>query len=238
MNFTIARLTVDTNKDTTRALALSKEAAPYFYKAIQSNGDVKKLPGAYQSLGRYYREEFNNAVDQYDKCCKDLTEDTEQAKNLRGMQLAYADRAIDAYARAYQAAKDDPKATQAFRDSLLKTVTDFYNVRYKKKEGVPAPPPVTEFIAKAVAKPLVDPTSTVTPVIEEPVVPAATTTSTTTTSPAATPGKPVVAPPVTKPTTTAPANTTKPATSTPTKPAGTTKGTVAKKLPVKKKAGR
>src|ERR1044072_2971676 len=112
MNFIIARLTSDTNKDTTRSRALFKEAAPYYYKAVKfESPDIKKSPLPYQNIGRYYLEELNAQVDEFNKTCKNLTEDTDQCKNIREMQLAYADRGLDAYARALKIAKDDPKQT-------------------------------------------------------------------------------------------------------------------------------
>ena len=228
MNFTIGRLTADTNKDQTRALVLYKEAAPYFFKSLQYNSEIKKDPTAYKDLGRYYREELNNTVDLYAKCCKDLTEDTDEAKRLRGLQLAYAERGADAYARAYQVALD-AKQAKTVTDALLKTLTDFYNARFKSTTGV------TEFVSKTVAKPLIDPKSEVVPVAEEPVV---TTTTTGTTPPAAATTTGTGAkPPVTAPATTKPP-TTKPSSTVPAKPAGSTKGTISKKAPAKKKAGK
>lgn len=229
MNFTIARLIVDTNKDQTKALALAKEAAPYFYKSLQYNSEIKKDPTAYKGIGVYYREELNNSVDLYDKCCKDLTEDTEQAKNLRGMQLAYAERGADAYARAYKVAVDS-KLAKPVADSLYKTLSVFYNVRFKNTTGV------NEFVTKVTAQPLTDPSAAVTPVAEEPVVTPTTGAPGTAT---AAPGVKPTVPATTAPATTKPVNnTSKPATTTPPKPAGTTKGTISKKAPAKKKNGR
>jgi len=237
MNFTAGRLIADTNKDTTKNLALLKEAAPFFYKSVQYNSDIKKFHTAYQALGRYYLEELNNTVDQYEKkTCKDLPEDNAECKNLRGVRLAYAERGLDAYARAYKIAKDDPKQTQAFKDSLNKTLSYFYNARYEKMDGM------NEYLAKVATVPLVDPSAPVTPIEE---VPTATGTTTTTVTP--TNGKPAATTTTTtttttiKPAVTPPASTTKPAAtpgnSKPAKPSGT-KGTVAKKAPAKKKAGR
>ena len=227
MNFAAARLTADTNKDATKNLAKLKEAAPYFYKSVQYNSDIKKYHTSYQALGRYYLEELNAIVDQYDKTCKDLPEDTDECKRLRGMQLAYADRGLDAYARAYKIAKDDPKQTQALRDSLNKVLANFYTVRYKKPDGL------NEYLVKISTQPLVDPSATVTPIIEAPVA-ATTPAGTTSTTPANnTTAKPPAS--TTKPAAT-PVNNSKPP-ATPAKPAAT-KGKVAKKTVAKKKTGR
>jgi hypothetical protein len=229
MNFIIGRLTSDTNKDTSRALAVFKEAAPYYYKSVKyESPDIKKLPLPYQNIGRYYLEELNAKVDEFNRTCKNLTEDTDQCKNIREMQLGYADRGLDAYARALKVAKDDPKLSQTFKDNLSKTVAQVYNARYKKAEGV------NEYVAAVMTKPFVDPATPVAPIPEE-VIPATTTGGAATTTPPGT--KPATPATTAKPPVTAPANTTKPAATAPAKPSGAGKGTVAKAA-TKKKAGR
>ncbi len=235
MNFIVARLTSDTNKDTTRSRALFKEAAPYYYKAVKfESPDIKKSPLPYQNIGRYYLEELNAQVDEFNKTCKNLTEDTDQCKNIREMQLAYADRGLDAYARALKIAKDDPKQTQPFKDNLSKTVDVVYNARFKKADGV------NEYVNNVMTRPFIDPATPVTPIPEE--IPATTTSgAASSTVPATKPAATAPATTVKPPATTTPANTTKPATTAPAKPNGAagkgTKGTVAKAA-TKKKAGR
>jgi hypothetical protein len=229
MNFVVGRLTADTSKDATPNIAAYKEGASYFYKAVNASGsEIGKFPLPYQDIGRYYLAELNVKVDEYKTSCKDLTEDTPQCKNIREMQLAFAQRALDAYVRALKVAKDT-KASQTLQDSITKTITAVYTARFKKAEGV------NEYVNTAPA--LVDPSSPVTPIPEE--VPATTTTGTTTpAAPATTTGsRPATpAPAGTKPAATAaPANSTKPAT-TPAKPNGA-KGAIAK-APAKKKTGR
>lgn len=226
MNFTVGRLIADTNKDQSQTLARLKEAAPYFYKSVQYNSDIKKFHTAYQALGRYYLEELNNIVDQYNKVCKDLPEDTEDCKKMRGMQVAYAGLGLDAYARAYNIAKNDPKQTQKLRDSLNTVLGNFYNIRFKKTDGI------NDYLAKVSTQPLADPAAPVTPIILE--EPPATATAPSSGTPG-TNGKPATTPATTTKPATTPANTTKPPT-TPAKPTGT-KGKVAKTA-VKKKSGR
>ena len=226
MNFTAARLIADTNKDATQNKTLLTDAAPYFYKSLQTTSDVPK-DVALAGIGRYYLEELNAQVDAYERTCKNLTEDTDDCKRIRGTQLAYAERGADAYSRAYKSVADDPKL-KPFKDNLLKKATEFYNIRFKKTDGV------NDFVAKAMTQPLVNPTTPITPVAEEP-APVTTTSTTpgTGTAPNGTKPATLPAPNSTKP----PTTPAKPATTTPTKPAGS-KGTVAKKTTVKKKAGR
>jgi hypothetical protein len=227
MNWTIAKLTVDTNKDKTRNITVLKDAMPYYYKALQF-ADFKKDPTLYAAVGRYYLAGLNDLVDQYAKTCQNLTEDTADCKNIREMQLGYAERGADAYAHAFKAASDDPKQPKTFKDGLYSTLTDFYKVRFKKTEGIEA------YVASKSTQPLADPTSPVTPIPEPEAAPGtAPATGSAVTPPAATNG---TKPPV-KPVTPASTAPTKPTTIVPAKPAGSTKGAVAGKAAVKK-AGR
>lgn len=199
MNYIIARITVDTNKDKdeAKALGLLKEAAPYYYKALQIKATVPSgatykgfkevgKDAAYNSLGRYYLAEYNAAVEKWNTACKAAADDpaaveTEECKNIIGLQKAYAERAADASARAYNSipASTDPKV-KTYKDSLLDRTKKLYEARFKKADGV------NEFIAKTTTTPLADPTAQVTPIIE---APPATTTTTTTTPATTTPAK-------------------------------------------------
>jgi hypothetical protein len=87
------------------------------------------------------------------------------------MLNGYAERAMDAYSRAYTLAKADPKLA-TYAGTLYKTLQALYTVRFQKQEGIDA------WISSAVTKPFPDPTSAVTPVVD-----AETTTSNTTGGP-------------------------------------------------------
>jgi hypothetical protein len=228
MNYTIAKLMADTNKDTAQNYATLKGASPYYFKALQIQGSDFPKADAYVGIGRYYLEEFNKTVDAYEPC-KAQTDYTDECKATRGKQLAYAERAANAYAHAYKAASDDPKTPKATKDFLQKKVTDFYNIRFNKNDAAS----VNDFVAKNGAQPLADPATDVTPVLEDP---AATTNTPATTIPAANGTKPP-AKPVTP--TTTPTTTTKPVTTAaPNKPAGSGKGAEAMNTPAKKKTGK
>jgi hypothetical protein len=77
------------------------------------------------------------------------------------MLNGYAERAMDAYSRAYSIAKADPKGAQ-YAAGVYKTIQTLYTVRFQnqKPEGVDA------WITATVAKPFPDPTSAVTPVVD------------------------------------------------------------------------
>ncbi len=141
-----------------------KEALPYFYKSTQYNSYLEE---AIRIDGE--REAVVKAAG---------NKDTEQSLAMLGLQKGYADRAIDAYARAYKLANAnaDPK-NKPYKDSLYTKLKELYAFRYDgKTEGIDA------YVATVMSKPLPDPSTDVTPVKEAALV------TTTATSSTATPG--------------------------------------------------
>ncbi len=184
-----------------------KEALPYLYKATQYSSFSKKNPFLYQTIGAWYLDEAIKIDKERSVKLKEAgNKDTDETLAMVANQKGYADRAIDAYSRAYKYAKEDKNQKKEYVDGLYGKLKDLYGFRYDGKTTG-----IDEFVATVQNKPMPDPTITVTPVKEE--VPA--TTSETTPSPTK-PVTPATTP--TKPTTT---TTTKPAT-TPTKPVSTT----------------
>lgn len=180
-----------------------KDALPYFYKSAKLETGGKGIPLIYQGIGANYLDEalkINETRNAAIKAAGD--KDTPETLEMEANQRGYADRAIDAYARAYKLAKDDKGAKKEYVDGLYSKLTDLYKFRYDGKvEGIDA------YVAGVQSKPLPDPATPITPVKVE--VPApATTPATTGTTPT----------PTTKPAT---APTTKPAVTPTTKPAAT-----------------
>lgn len=208
-----------------------KEALQYFYKATQYTGENKVDPTIPELFGKYY---FSEAAE-LDKKYRMLrtannNTDNEESKAVIAMARGYADRGIDAFGRAIKLAAADTTTTPAYKATLKSSVTDLYKFRFNIAATAPTPDLdkyISDLLAKQQSMP--DPSTEVTPVVEE-VKP--TTTTTTTTTPTTT------KPTTTKPTTTKPA-TTKPATTTTTKPTtSTTTGTTVKKPVTKKKGNR
>ncbi len=181
MNYTIGYIMFN-------RLNQKKESLPYLYKATQANSATKSFPEIYRLVGTYYRDEYNRIVaDRKAKIDANNGEETDETKASLGLQYAYAERAIDAYARAYKVGGTE---TEAYKKSLMETAKQFYNARFGNDTGADA------YIAAAPGKAFADPATEVTPVVVE--TPATTATPTTGTPSAST---------------TAPATTTKPATS-------------------------
>lgn len=236
MNYTIAAiLYFDKNN--------KKEALGYLYKATQVNSQTKKLPQIYGILGDFYFDEVVRLGDEIKKKTEEMQGKTaeeaqpllDQTKALIAQQKAYDERGIDAYGRAQSLIPATDARQKAYRDGIGTRIETLYKVRFEKVDGLQA------FVNAQIAKPLPDPTTVPTPIVEaEPVA------GTPTTTPVTTGVKP--APPTVKPTTTPATNGTKPATvpATTKKPvsvngatAATTTATVkpAVKKPVVKKKG-
>lgn len=213
LNYTIASvlLTDPTKK---------AEAASYFYKATQNESKIKSIPRVYQAIGSNYVDEFLKIdKDRKDKIKAAGDKDTEETLALEAMQRGYAERALDAYAKAYKNAVA-AKEKKEYMDTLSTRLKELYAFRFDGKTL----DNVDTFVTTASGKTLVDPTTTVTPVKVEvqPETPATTPTKPgTTTKPAAT-------------TPTKPVSSTTPATEAGTTAATTTKAKAKKPAPKKK----
>lgn len=196
MNYTIGYITAVGKNN-------KKDGVSYLYKTTQSNSTAKSTPLIYQTIGAYYYDSARKLFDEVNGLiAAQVDTDTPEVKQQKvdaikakiGILNGTTERALDAYSRAYSLAPSTP-AGKAYRDSLFSTLTDLYKVRTGGKvEGLDA------WITSATSKPMPDPTTAITPVIDpEPTTTTTTSTSTTTTPPAATvPAKPA---PTTKPTT-------------------------------------
>jgi hypothetical protein len=156
------------------------DAVPYFYKSLQYDSpDMKKKFQPYYALGFNYRTQYNKAVQDFQTKYANVTDPTEEFKRDLGIQKALMDRAIDAFARAYKAAAD-AKVPASVLDARKKDLEQMYKIRFKDQ-----PLNINEVVASTASKPLPDPMSPVTPVIEE--TPTTTTGGTTGSTAAVTP---------------------------------------------------
>lgn len=199
-----------------------KEALPYFYKATQVNSDTKNTAEVYRLIGSWYADEFVRLdTARVEKIKAANNQDTDETKADYAMEKGYAERAADAYARAAKIASTTPTASKEYKDALLARAKQFYGIRFNndpaKTDGYDA------YATAAVTKAFVDPTTAVTPVVEE--TPATTTTTTTGTATATTPAT-TTTKPTTATATTVP--TPKPATTTTTTTNKTTTTTTKK----------
>jgi hypothetical protein len=172
MNMSIGYATFLNNK---------KDALPYIYQASLANSDTKKNPIVYETIGRFYYDQASSLLNEIKTLVADVKDtDPDDVKTQKAAAIkakvallnGNAERAIDAYARAYNLAKTDP-AKKAYADIQYKKIQELYGVRFPDKPttGVDA------FITASVSKPMPDPTSAVTPIEPEDVKPEASTTT-------------------------------------------------------------
>jgi hypothetical protein len=201
-----------------------KDALSYLYKSSQIGTEKKNDTTIYTNIGKYYFDEAVRLDTEYrDKRKANNNQDNDETRALLALARGTADRASDAFGRAYRIAAADPKLA-TLKTNVAKTLTDLYKFRFNLADAKQAD--IDKYVADLVAKPMPDPASAVTPVVEATPTPTTTTTSTTTTS----------TPTPTTTTTPTPAATT---TTTPTpKTTPTTKTTTTVKKPVKKKGTR
>ncbi len=173
-----------------------KGALPSLFE-VTKTARYKNDPRVYATIGSYYIDESapigqgiqtlineqKAATTPEDKLAKENA-----IKEKISVFNGYTERAIDAYARAAAAAKAETPAQKAYKDELNKIVEELYVRRFEKKDGLPA------YVASAVAKPFVDPTTPVQPVADP--EPAKTDVDTTTSAPAADTAKPAPTKPV------------------------------------------
>ena len=159
-------------------------ALPYLYKATKF---VPDSPAAYAMIGNYYFDQLKPAIDEINALIQankgetdadKIKANNDTIKAKIAMSNGIAERAMDAYARAYTiSTKADYKA------NMKNTIDQIFKVRFGDKPPVP----MDQWIAGAVAKPFVDPTTPVQPIADpEPAKTTSGETTNTTTTPAKT----------------------------------------------------
>lgn len=156
MNYTIGLITFIRLKQT-------KEALPYIYSATQVGCETRNLSEAYRMIGSWYLDEaikLNVTREEKVKAAGD--KDTPETLAILALQKGYVDRAIDAYARAYKTASaPNSKASQPYKDGLLKKVNDLFNFRYEGDTSR-----VVAYLAEVMSKPFIDPALPISPVVQ------------------------------------------------------------------------
>jgi hypothetical protein len=171
MNFTIGYIKYYRDKD-------KKGALPYLYAASQANSFVKNKPEIYVAIGQHYLDEVVRLESQRTELFKASNNaETDETKALLALQKGYAERGFDAYARAYKLVGTTP-AEKATRDSIYARLKAAYELRNGNTTGLDA------YISSVTARPMPNPATEVTPIVDTPAAAPTTNSSTTTTTPA------------------------------------------------------
>lgn len=151
------------------------EAIAYYYKATQFESDTKSYPPIYATLGGWYQSKAAKLGQ--DRAKIDITEaageqqqaNIDKALGILAMEKGYAERAIDAYARALKVAKEKKESSAAFKDSLYSTLKALFEFRYSAEEdaAMRSEEKINSFVAGVTASSLPNPMSEVKPVVEK-----------------------------------------------------------------------
>ncbi len=211
MNYTVGYINYYRLKD-------KNSGVEYLYKATQIDSETKDRDFIYALIGDKYVEKadaLNKEIIVLIKAADN--KETFESKTKLAMSKGYADRALEAYSKAYEVAKanmnkekDATKKAQMkeYVDNVYNTLKGLYKFRYETVEKpIPDTDLVTQLntlIASVASKPLTNPTTEVKPVDppsedEKTTDSTTSTTTTTTTTPASTTKTP--APTTTKPVT-------------------------------------
>ncbi|MFL6375183.1 MAG: hypothetical protein ACJ73D_10995 [Pyrinomonadaceae bacterium] len=164
-------------------------ALPYLYQAAKLI--PSDAPVAFALVGDYYFDQLKPAITEINTLIASQNTVTDpdklkalvqEIKDKVALSNGIAERAMDAYARAYMiSTKPD------YKTNMKNMVAQVFKVRY----GTTAPVTVDQWISSAVAKPFPDPTTPVTPIADPEPVKTTTTgaeaPATTTTTPVKTP---------------------------------------------------
>lgn len=162
-----------------------KDAAPYFYQATKfTSPDISPLHIPYVAIGDWYLDQYTKAAEEYNAKKDDATVSEDEKNRLAGTWKAYADRAMEAYGLAFAKAKANATIKPEVSKGINDTLTEIYKVRNKgETTGLNA------FVSTLGSKPLTDPATPITPIIETPAATATPTgTAATTVTPTTTTG--------------------------------------------------
>ncbi|MBK9155566.1 MAG: hypothetical protein IPM25_15380 [Chloracidobacterium sp.] len=170
-----------------------KAGLPYYYEVSQMPGLYKEEPRLYASIGQFYVDESNPIGLQIGELIKKIqaaTTDEEkekldaEVKPKVALYYGYIERALDAFGRAHKYADEKIASEKTIKAEVYKTMQSLYERRFEKTEGLDT------WVATTIAKPMPNPLSEVSPVVDPDPV-----TTTTSATPAATPanGKGAVA---------------------------------------------
>jgi hypothetical protein len=157
MNLAIGYITAVAEKN-------RKDALPYLYKATVASAETSKNPVPYEQIGLYYRAELEKLIDELKVLEADQkdsdTEDVAKAKvdaikAKVAMINGAAERAMDAYSRAFKLSK-----VVAYQNEMKKVIDWAHNVRFARTTGVDA------WINTAVTRPFPNPLTPITPVTD------------------------------------------------------------------------
>lgn len=153
INFAVAEMY---NKVDNKPLAMA-----HYFETTKFAAPIGSNPAVFQAIGAWYLSDAIRVRGEGVKIYEaNGNQDNEESVKLFNMAKGYADRAFDAYARAYQAAKS--AKNEAAATTLYGRLGELYKFRFDgKEEGL------DDFITEVGKRPFIDPRNPVEPIIEE-----------------------------------------------------------------------
>jgi len=164
------------------------EAIAYYYKAAQFTGDTKSYPPLYATIGLWYQSkaaklgEDRAAIDITEAAGEEQKANIDKALAILGKEKGYAERAMDAFARAYKLAQSQKGATPEYKNGLYSTLKSLFAFRYSSDEEVEkrSEASINTYVAGVTSDALPNPANEPQPVVEKKPADAADSTHTST----------------------------------------------------------
>ena len=141
MNYTIGYIMFVRQKQT-------KEAVSYLYKSTQIGCETKNFSEVYRLIGDWYFDEVIKLKDLRVEKLKSTSQETNETKSILALQKGFVNRAVDAYARAYQISSRwlDNSSTPVLRKKLEELQGDFADSYLKTVINTPFIDPATPVV--------------------------------------------------------------------------------------------
>jgi len=147
----------------------------YYYKATQFDSTTKSHYPLYATIGGWYRSHMADIGKKRAELVIDETAGENQKANIDqalkylSMEKGYANRAMDAYARAYNIAKATKGVPESAKSSLYDSLKQLWDFRYSSEQDADKrnDESINSFIASVNSNSLPNPASEVQPVVEK-----------------------------------------------------------------------
>ncbi len=138
---------------------------PYYYKALQTENGKKRWD-IYNIIALWYRGKAIQIGKERLALDFDVEENVAIGKQKLAMEKGYADRAIDAFARAYKLASADKDVTAERKQSIYKDLKELVGFRYDQPADVErkTDKSINDYVAAVTKNPLPNPAAEVAPI--------------------------------------------------------------------------
>jgi hypothetical protein len=126
MNLIIGQIKAKSDKDA---------AIPYYYKATKFDTGSKNW-NLYRLIGSWYFNKLSKKIDEIKLIDKEVEENIPVIKKNLEVARGFAERSMDAYARSYKLAQNDPKVDAKQKEALFASLQTLFKFRYSQPDEV------------------------------------------------------------------------------------------------------